>query len=170
MVDKSTRYAKSSPWYCPLSRSKLFSKALSLKKYVRLVRNSCASTSAYKADDALPAYIRQNNISATRQRGLVLELAEKNNGEATSSEVMDLLDLKRIIGIAQATQQSTTALLTSQVYHATAIVQQAFPSCKAMQRKEPPGYSHHQWANRIESHSVNRIRKKETDSFRNHLF
>lgn len=91
MVDKSTRYAKSSPWYCPLSRSKLFSKALSLKKYVRLVRDSCASASAYKADDALPAYIRQNNISATRQRGLVLELIEKNNGEVTSSEVMDLL-------------------------------------------------------------------------------
>lgn len=35
-------------------------------------------------------YVRlvQNNISATRQRGLVLELAKKNNGEAASSEVM----------------------------------------------------------------------------------
>lgn len=30
--------------------------------------------------------------AATRRRGLVLELAEKNNGEVTSSEVMDLLD------------------------------------------------------------------------------
>ena len=50
----------------------------------------------YKADDALPAYVRQNNISATRQRGLVLELAEKNDGEVTSSEVMDLLGLSYI--------------------------------------------------------------------------
>lgn len=30
--------------------------------------------------------------AATRQRGSVLELAEKNNGEVASSEVMDLLD------------------------------------------------------------------------------
>lgn len=50
----------------------------------------------YKADDALPAYVRQNNISATRQRGLVLELAEKNGGEVTSSEVMNLLGLSYI--------------------------------------------------------------------------
>lgn len=76
----------------PVISLEIVLEGFSLKKYVRLVRNSCASTSAYKADDALPAYIRQNNISATRQRGLVLELAEKNNGEATSSEVMDLLD------------------------------------------------------------------------------
>ncbi len=44
------------------------------------------SSEVYKADNALPAYVRQNNISATRQRGLVLELAEKNGDEVTSSK------------------------------------------------------------------------------------
>ena len=59
-------------------------------------RSYILSSKVYKADDALPAYVRQNNISATRQRGLVLELAEKNDGEVTSSEVMDLLGLSYI--------------------------------------------------------------------------
>lgn len=59
-------------------------------------RSYILSSKVYKADDALPAYVRQNNISATRQRGLVLELAEKNGGEVTSSEVMNLLGLSYI--------------------------------------------------------------------------
>ena len=59
-------------------------------------RSYILSSKVYKADDALPAYVRQNNISSTRQRGMVLELAEKNGGEVTSSEVMDLLGLSYI--------------------------------------------------------------------------
>ena len=40
-------------------------------------RSYILSSKVYKADNALPAYARQNNISATRQRGMVLKLAEK---------------------------------------------------------------------------------------------
>ncbi len=59
-------------------------------------RSYILSSKVYKADNALPTYARRNTISATRQRGSVLELAEKNDGEATSSEVMDLLGLSYI--------------------------------------------------------------------------
>lgn len=59
-------------------------------------RSYIQSSKVYKADNALPAYVRQNNISVTRQQGLVLELAEKNGGEVTSSEVMNLLGLSYI--------------------------------------------------------------------------
>lgn len=54
------------------------------------------SSKAYKADNTLPAYARRKTISATRQRGSLLELVEKNGGEGTSSEVMDLLGLSYI--------------------------------------------------------------------------
>lgn len=59
-------------------------------------RSYILSSKVYKTDNTLPAYVRQNNISVTRQRGLVLELAEKNGGEVTSSDVMNLLGLSYI--------------------------------------------------------------------------
>lgn len=36
------------------------------------------SSKMHKADNALPAYVRQNNISEARQRGLMLEPAKRN--------------------------------------------------------------------------------------------
>ncbi|PWG60017.1 RNA-binding domain-containing protein [Bifidobacterium catulorum] len=51
---------------------------------------------SYRKADALPAYVRQKNISATRRVGLVLELAEKNGGNVSTSDVMDLLGLSYI--------------------------------------------------------------------------
>lgn len=59
-------------------------------------RSHILSSKVYKTDNTLPAYVRQNNISVTRQRGLVLELAEKNGGEVTFSDVMNLLGLSYI--------------------------------------------------------------------------
>lgn len=59
-------------------------------------RSYILSSKVYKTDNILPAYVRQNNISVTRQRGLVLELAEKNGGEVTFSDVMNLLGLSYI--------------------------------------------------------------------------
>ncbi|KFI68926.1 RNA-binding domain-containing protein [Bifidobacterium merycicum] len=59
-------------------------------------RSYILSSEVYKDANALPAYVRQNNISATRRMGLVIELAEKNGGSVTSSEVMELLGVSYI--------------------------------------------------------------------------
>ncbi len=59
-------------------------------------RSYILSSKVYKEANALPAYVRQSNIAATRGKGLVLELAEKNGGEVTTSEVMELLGLSYI--------------------------------------------------------------------------
>lgn len=59
-------------------------------------RSYILSSKVYKEANALPAYVRQSNIAATRRRGLVLELAEKNGDGVSSSEVMELLGLSYI--------------------------------------------------------------------------